>query len=383
MRLLKILMALISSIIGLSLIAFVGVSYSVTSLENNITVIDTNQLANTQALQDALAASREELQNDASLIIDEPATPLTIALVGSDTRAGQGAGFGKESGARSDTTVIIKLNAERTNAVVISIARDLRVDIPACEKFDGTATIPQSTKFNAAYAFGGANCMLATIRENFGIEVDHIAVVDFLGFQEIVNIIGGVEVCVAKDVRDDSSNLNLKAGRQTLMGEEALAFVRARKNLGDGSDISRNERQRLFLASALRTAESNGTFYDLGKLYNILQEISKSLSMDQELASVGRMVEIAVDVRSIGSKNIQLISLPWSSNGDGTIRLKQESYAILDKFNAAEFPILSEKQIKLPKENLEEDDIDATKEEIQYEKLGFSADLDMCEANIR
>ena len=244
-------MALISSIIGFSLIAFVGLSYSVTSLENNITVIDTNQLANTQALQDAIAASREELQSMAQ----EP-TPLTIALVGSDTRVGQGNGFGKESGARSDTTLIIKLNAERTNAVIISIARDLRVDIPACEKSNGTKTNPQSTKFNAAYAYGGANCMLATIRENFGIEVDHIAVVDFRGFQEIINIIGGVEVCVAKDVRDDSSNLDLKAGRQTLMGEEALAFVRARKNLGDGSDVSRSERQRLFLASALRTAEA-------------------------------------------------------------------------------------------------------------------------------
>ncbi len=375
-------MALISSIIGLSLIAFVGVSYSVTSLENNITVIDTNQLANTQALQDAIAASREELQSMAQ----EP-TPLTIALVGSDTRVGQGNGFGKESGARSDTTLIIKLNAERTNAVIISIARDLRVDIPACEKSNGTKTNPQSTKFNAAYAYGGANCMLATIRENFGIEVDHIAVVDFRGFQEIINIIGGVEVCVAKDVRDDSSNLDLKAGRQTLMGEEALAFVRARKNLGDGSDVSRSERQRLFLASALRTAEANGTFYDLGKLYSILQEVSKSLSMDAELASAERMFQIALDVEKIGSKNIQLISLPWSSNGDGTIKLREESYTILDEFNKAEFPILSKKTIKpileetLPEEDLENPDL--TKEEIRYEKLGFSADLDMCEANIR
>ena len=375
-------MALISSIIGLSLIAFVGLSYSVTSLENNITVIDTNQLANTQALQDAIAASREELQSMAQ----EP-TPLTIALVGSDTRVGQGNGFGKESGARSDTTLIIKLNAERTNAVIISIARDLRVDIPACEKSNGTKTNPQSTKFNAAYAYGGANCMLATIRENFGIEVDHIAVVDFRGFQEIINIIGGVEVCVAKDVRDDSSNLDLKAGRQTLMGEEALAFVRARKNLGDGSDVSRSERQRLFLASALRTAEANGTFYDLGKLYSILQEVSKSLSMDAELASAERMFQIALDVEKIGSKNIQLISLPWSSNGDGTIKLREESYTILDEFNKAEFPILSKKTIKpileetLPEEDLENPDL--TKEEIRYEKLGFSADLDMCEANIR
>ena len=375
-------MALISSIIGFSLIAFVGLSYSVTSLENNITVIDTNQLANTQALQDAIAASREELQSMAQ----EP-TPLTIALVGSDTRVGQGNGFGKESGARSDTTLIIKLNAERTNAVIISIARDLRVDIPACEKSNGTKTNPQSTKFNAAYAYGGANCMLATIRENFGIEVDHIAVVDFRGFQEIINIIGGVEVCVAKDVRDDSSNLDLKAGRQTLMGEEALAFVRARKNLGDGSDVSRSERQRLFLASALRTAEANGTFYDLGKLYSILQEVSKSLSMDAELASAERMFQIALDVEKIGSKNIQLISLPWSSNGDGTIKLREESYTILDEFNKAEFPILSKKTIKpileetLPEEDLENPDL--TKEEIRYEKLGFSADLDMCEANIR
>jgi LCP family protein required for cell wall assembly len=409
----KAVASITSLLVGVSLIGYAGVSHTMRDLENNIKIIATDQL-----LGDI----------ESSLIIEEPAGALetikkstvditakkdiTIALVGSDTRSGQGTDFGKVSGSRSDTTILIKMNADRNQAAVISIARDLKVDIPACERENGSKLLPQSAKFNAAYAYGGPNCMLATIKDNFGITVDHIAVVDFLGFQRIVDIIGGVEVCLARASKDKDAMLDLPAGRQILSGEDALAFVRARKGLGDGSDISRSERQKMFLGSVIKSAEKNGIAYDIPKLYQLLVAISSSLSMDKELASTNKMLELALDINKIGSNNIQFIKLPWSSNGDGSIGLTVESEQIIEAFINTEFPIniskksektnsigdssadtvTSDSNIGVPYEkNIDSNSEIPTPTEpnsavergLEFEQLGFSANLDMCDAKVQ
>jgi LCP family protein required for cell wall assembly len=402
---LKIISSILSFLVGVSLIGYAGVSYTVRDLESNIEIIATDQLLGD--IEDSVVVVEDDAETVTEIVEALPVTveekkDITIALVGSDTRTGQGGGFGKASGSRSDTTILIKMNAERTNAAVISLARDLRVSIPACEKENGKKLIPQTGKFNAAYAYAGPNCMLATIEENFGIRVDHIAVVNFTGFQKIVDIIGGVEVCLAKPAKDRDAKLNLPAGRQLLSGEDALAFVRARKGLGDGSDISRSERQKMFLGSVISTAEKNGVIYDVGKLYQLLSTISSSLAMDKELASVKKMLELVLDVSKIGSKNVQFIKLPWASNGDGSVRLTSDSEKIIEKFINTEFPIgIVKKKVEKPitpsadplagapdgnSRNptiLTDRDLDVpaipepTKQESEFEKLGFSADLDM------
>lgn len=375
MKAFKIVAASLSFILGISTLGFAGGSYYVTQFENNITVIETSELAEIGSLSDSEALPLDEVV----ALPEEKKYPVTILLVGSDTRDGQGGGFGKSSGARSDTTIVVKMNAERTHAAVVSIARDIWVKIPECIKDNGETLREQYNKFNAAYAFGGSNCMIATLQENFGIEVNHIAVVDFVGFQKIVDIIGGVEVCVAKDINDKSSGLALTAGRQLLNGEQSLAFVRARKNLGDGSDISRSDRQKMFLASMFNTAQDNGTFYNLPRLYQLLDAMSQSLSMDAELASVNKMVEFAIDANNIGAKRIQFLYLPWQSRGDGSIELRDESYKILDSFNSADLPII----VKPTGASNSSGDVGAEEAEPKYSRDVFTADLDMCDASIR
>lgn len=405
----KVLASITSLLVGLSLMGYAGVSHTVRELESNIEIIATDQLLgdieSSVVVEELVESVVEDAEEASKEVIEKK--DITIALVGSDTRTGQGSGFGRASGSRSDTTILIKMNAERTNAAVISLARDLRVNIPACEKENGSKLRPQTGKFNAAYAYAGPNCMLATIKENFGIQVDHIAVVNFTGFQRIVDIIGGVRVCLAKPARDRDAKLSLPAGEQVLSGEDALAFVRARKGLGDGSDISRSERQKMFLGSVISTAEKNGTLYDVPKLYQLLSTISSSLAMDKELASVEKMLELVLDARKVGSQNIQFIRLPWASNGDGSIRLTAESNQIIEKFIKTEFPIgivkvKTEKPVNgssvAPLEESSNSNNSAiiadkilgskatvkpTKKESEFEKLGFSADLDMCNADVR
>jgi LCP family protein required for cell wall assembly len=383
----KYIAAFLSFSLGLSLICYAGYSHLVSDFESNITVLAEEDLTSLIPENSVTVVEEIEITEDFAEAETAKQYPVTIALVGSDTRSGQGSGFGKAGGARSDTTILVRFNAERTHAVVMSIPRDLRVEIPACEKADGSKLRPQTTKFNAAYAFAGANCMIDTLKHNFGIEVNHIAIVSFLGFQDIIDIIGGVEICLAKDAYDKDAKLDLEAGRQTLMGEDALAFVRARKGLGDGSDISRTERQRMFLSSALQKAENTGVFFNPLKLYNILISISKSLTTNTEFANVDKMLEIALDAGRIGSKNFQSVPVKWQSNGDGSISFTEEGLEIIEQFNSYQFPITIQKETAsdeslIPKTQLQPG-LNPAEQESKFEKIGFSGDLDLCEANIR
>lgn len=316
--------ALLLAFLTVLLVIAGGASYAVRHLEKNITVIDTGEALKPAATPTASAPAKE---------------PITLALLGSDSRAGQGSGYGKFGGARSDTTLIVQVNAERTHAAVLSIPRDLWIKLPNC-MVNGKNVGGYYSKFNAAYAFGGPQCTVMAITEAFGINVQHVIVADFKGFKSVVNALGGVEVCLAEPAYDRSARLDLPAGRQTISGEDALAFVRARKNLADGSDISRSERQKMFLGSIIRTAEQTGLITDPVRLYKVLDAATKSLSMDQELASVSALSALALEIKSVGSKNIQFVSLPWKSRGDGSIEITANAEAILNAFRTSTLPII-------------------------------------------
>lgn len=316
--------AFVMSVLAVLLIAAGAGSYALNRLEKNITVIDTGDALKPEPTPTVSAVTKE---------------PITFALLGSDTRVGQGSGYGNFGGARSDTTLIVHVNAARTNAAVLSIPRDLWIKLPDC-MVNGKNVGGYYSKFNAAYAFGGPECTIKAITENFGINVQHVIVADFKGFKTVVNALGGVEVCLAEPAYDKHSRLDLPAGRQTISGEDALAFVRARKSLSDGSDIARSERQKMFLGSIIRTAEQSGLLTDPVRLYKVLDAATKSLSMDKELASIGALSGLALEIKSVGSKNIQFVALPWKSRGDGSLDLTSAAEPILEAFRTSQLPIL-------------------------------------------
>lgn len=252
------------------------------------------------------------LGDDRPAKVAEPAEDReaqNILLMGSDKRTGRNAD--NVEGERSDTTILLHLAADRESAVMVSIPRDAVVDIPECMREDGT-TVParSSEMFNAAFSEGGAACTIRTVESLTNIRIDHHVVIDFSGFKDMVNALDGVPVCIPYDVTDEQSHLNLKAGTQTVRGQQALAFVRTRHGLGDGSDLSRIDRQQAFLASMVTKVRSTGLLLRPDRLYNFLAAATSSLTTDPGLASLNALRKLAQDVREIDTKDVTFVTVP-------------------------------------------------------------------------
>ncbi len=241
--------------------------------------------------------------------------PLNILVMGSDTRADQGKGYGSETaitGARSDTTLLVHLPADRASALVVSIPRDTIVDVPSCKTDTGMSS-PYTDRFNSAFSTGGPGCTIKTVEQNTGVFIDHFVIVDFSGFNDIVDALGGVDVCLPYDVIEPKSGLDLPAGVSTVTGDQALAYVRVRA-IGTGSDIDRIDRQQAFLSSLIDKARSSGTLLNPVKLVRFLEAATKSLTTDPELANLNRMRQLAQEVRGIPPKDISFVTTPWLVN---------------------------------------------------------------------
>ncbi|MFE0645661.1 LCP family protein [Streptomyces sp. NPDC058877] len=239
-------------------------------------------------------------------------TALNVLLIGSDTRAGDGNGkYGRDEGTqRSDTTILLHLAAGKTSATAVSLPRDLMVTIPSCGKADGTRTREQFAQFNWAFEFGGTACTIRTVEKLTGIRVDHHMVIDFRGFKRMVDAVGGVEVCLKEPVDDRDAKLKLPAGRQTLHGEQALGFVRARKSLGNGSDTERMDRQQQFLGALVNKVQSNGVLLNPTKLYPVLDAATKAITTDPGLDSLRELYDLARAMRSVPTEKVQFLTVP-------------------------------------------------------------------------
>ncbi|MEU1669575.1 LCP family protein [Streptomyces sparsogenes] len=235
-----------------------------------------------------------------------------ILLIGSDNRGGKGNGkYGRDTGTqRSDTTILLHLQAGGKSATAVSIPRDLMVDIPACTGADGKRGTARFAQFNWAFEFGGPACTIRTVEKLTGIRVDHHMIVDFSGFKKMVNAVGGVEVCLKEPVDDDEAHLRLPAGRQVLHGEQALGFVRARYSIGDGSDTERIGRQQEFLGSLVKKLQSNGVLLNPTRLYPVLDAATSSLTTDPGLNSLRDLYDLASGMRHIPRDKIRFLTIP-------------------------------------------------------------------------
>ena len=237
---------------------------------------------------------------------------LNILLLGSDTRAGDNARYGAAaglSGARSDTAILLHLSPNRDQAVGISFPRDSMVKIPECRKDKGGTVPAQFGMLNAAFAYAGPTCTWKTLESLTGIHIDHFVQVDFSGFKRVVDALGGVEICVDKPVNDPRAELSLRAGKQTVKGEEALGYVRARYSLGDGSDLERIERQQKFMASVVEKATSTSVLTDPPKTYRFLKAATKSVTTDDEL-DLPAMRKLADGLKGMSAGQVRFVTVP-------------------------------------------------------------------------
>jgi len=241
-----------------------------------------------------------------------------IMVIGSDTRNGQGRGFGQHlTTDQSDTLMIVHLAADRKWADVMSIPRDSWVNIPACKMGNGQMASPTTFKINEAFALGnlygnhtdlGVACTIKTLEQDTGIHIDHFVSINFAGFRQMVNAVGGVEECNTTPINDPKSGLRLTAGHHLLGGWEALAYVRARYTLGNGSDLERIGRQQAFMSSLVTKVKSK--LLDPVAIYRFLDAATKSVTIDSQLGGIHGLYNLAMSVRSMPASQVTFFTLP-------------------------------------------------------------------------
>jgi LCP family protein required for cell wall assembly len=258
---------------------------------------------NHQAIDDLL----DENERPDKIVEEEGKEPLNILLMGSDKRTGAAAV--NIEGERSDTTILLHLAADRKSAVAVSIPRDSVVDIPKCKRTDGTVVPARPAQmFNSAFSEAGPACTVKTVEKLTDIRIDNYVVVDFRGFKDMVNALGGVQVCIPYAVNDPQSHLDLEAGLQKVRGQQALAYVRTRHALGNGSDLSRIDRQQAFLSSMVSRVKDKGLLLRPDKLYNFLAAATNSLTTD--LGGLRDMAGLARETRGIATRDIEFVTVP-------------------------------------------------------------------------
>lgn len=321
----RVILSVLSAMVLLTTVVGAGVSVVMNQLQGNITSMDISEdLGTTPGVDPRSVAQFNE----------ETGTyePLTIVLMGSDTRAGKGnGGFGsvEEFGEaqRSDTVIVLHIAGDRQSAIGVSIPRDTMITLPVCKE-KGKKVGGYVARFNQAIEVGGPGCTIKAINEMSGLDIQNFMLVDFGGFKRIVDAVGGVEICLTEDVDDPLSGLKLSKGKHLVQGEEALAFVRARYTLGDGSDTSRIRRQQAFLSSLTRKVLSSGTLLNPAALLSVLDAATKSLTADPQLADINNLKDLAVSLKDLKPGKITFTTVPWTPNSDGaTVTVNAEKAA--------------------------------------------------------
>ncbi|MFE9846931.1 LCP family protein [Streptomyces goshikiensis] len=249
--------------------------------------------------------------------------PINILVIGTDKRSGAGnEGYGdKDSVGHADTTILFHVSKDRSNATALSIPRDLITSVPDCptKQPDGsTKNIPgeKGTRFNTSLGQAGRDpgCTMRTVKEITGIQVDHFMMVDFNAVKNLSTAVGGVPVCLEKDVNDKDSKLKLSAGEHRLAGEDALAFVRTRHAFGNQSDLDRIKTQQQFLGSMMREMKSKETLTSPKKFLSLAEVATKSLTVDSGIGSIDKLTDLAGELKDMNLKNISFTTLPVVDN---------------------------------------------------------------------
>ena len=229
---------------------------------------------------------------------------MNILVVGSDNRDGlsqrqrSSLHLGSlDYGNHTDTMMLVHIGKNTEHVSVIGFPRDSVVTIPECTDATGKKRGEVRTRINEAFSRGGGSCLIATIEKATDIKIDHYVEVSFTAFLGMVDAVDGVDVCLAKPLKDNPkyTSLDLPAGRSTLDGAMALDFVRARHI---DSDFGRIDRQQQFLAALLQKASSAGTLTNPVALNNLVSaaltntKVDETLDRDAILALAGRMAGI-------------------------------------------------------------------------------------------
>lgn len=298
------------------------------------------QLRTIESGLDATAVTNQEvvvhLDTPVTQVGGGSAESLTFLLIGSDSREGLDdlSNFGNFGGQRADVIMLLQLIPSESRAQILSLPRDLWVSIPGHGE----------DRINSAFAIGGAPLMVQTVKQATGVSINHYVEVDFVGFQSLVDELGGITMSFPYPARDLKSGFRVDAGTHTLDGSMALAYARSRtyQELRDGSwravnadDIGRTQRQQQLIFRILETIVRPSNLTETG---SIVSSFARHLTIDAALAE-SSIVGLAFEMRGIRPSAIEASTLPTRGAmvGERSVVVRQDPEAeqMLESFRSA------------------------------------------------
>ena len=253
--------------------------------------------AHTSALQDIPSSARP------SPVGGSAGKAGNILLLGSDSRSPE-----TTVASRSDTIMLLHIDADHRHGYVISIPRDTWVYVPRSSNGRHGDTM---AKINAGYAWGGVELAVRTIERFTGVRIDHVVVIDFSGFQRVVDTLGGLDLRVDQTITSIfPPHRTYLAGTRHFTGAQALDYVRQRYQFADG-DFTRERHQQEFLAALLEKATSSGTLADPVRLDAFLRAVTKSVTIDKDFD----LVSTALELRHLGRSDVTFLTSPSAGTG--------------------------------------------------------------------
>lgn len=238
---------------------------------------------------------------------------FNILAVGADNSVEQGEEYGERDGAiLNDVNMVFHVAADHKSAVVLSLPRDLVIPHPECvdpatqEEFGAMSAQP----LNDAFARGGLGCVRSTVEHLTGLSIPYAATFTFAGTVAMSDAVGGVPICLDDAVNDPESGLDLPAGISVVSGQQALSYLRARKHIGDRSDLSRISSQQAYMSSLMRVMKSSQTLTDVSKVLNLANAAAGNISLSQSLANLTTMASMALTLKDLDLDKLVFVQYP-------------------------------------------------------------------------
>ncbi|MEU3738684.1 LCP family protein [Streptomyces sp. NPDC032198] len=214
----------------------------------------------------------------------------------------------------TDTVMIVHLSEDRDRASVVSLPRDSYAEMPEhVDRNSGDKHRPHPVKLNAAYAEGGPNLTVRTVENMTKVKIDHYLEVDFTSFMKTVDVVGGVEICTTRPLRDSYTGLNLSVGTHRLNGGAALQYVRTR-HVDGTSDLGRMQRQQRFLAALISKATGSGVLLNPLKFRDVSRTLLGSVRADRGFGT-NEMLALGRAMRGFSPKSSEFTTVPLRSKG--------------------------------------------------------------------
>ena len=249
-----------------------------------------------------------DMDGDGTVDIEALRDVRNVLVVGSDSREGlspkdrKRLGTGQFSGTRTDTVMIVQLDPKRHGAAMLSFPRDLLVTM--CDGSQGR--INSAYEVGRSSGAGGPDCLRQTVTNFTDIPIHHYVQIDFQGFVDVVDTLGGMRMYLDEPIQDEDAHVDLPAGCVTLNGAEALGFVRVRKI---DSDFGRIARQQRFIREIIDKVSSAEVAFDIPKLFRLVGAGAKAVETDAS-TRLSDMKEIAFAFRGISSDNVDSRTIP-------------------------------------------------------------------------